>query len=146
MFHRSFKFRIVIIFKNDKVSLNIGVVKIFGYGEITACYVFVPMSKLPRVSVGISLYHTLVNDIGRCFHPYCYKLCVLFGELCPETANVVHIPYFTGKRRIDKNDVVIIESLKSQRNNAVVFIIADIILKELTASVIWLICGGKYLL
>ena len=39
-----------------------------------------------------------------------------------------------------------LKGIKNIRIIAVVFIIADIILKELTASVIWLICGGKYLL
>ena len=145
LFHRLIEFFLGGILE-DEESAVICCADSFGDIEVYTCDIFVPVFKLPCITVASSVDHTLVADLRICFDPDNFKHCALFRKASLEVIDIFLVADLSCERSIDKNDVSIVESLECEVENCIILIITDILLKEIGASVVFLICNNEDLL
>lgn len=128
--HGCLKFCIVVILKEYQVVLVLRVGQIFRQREIAAADVLVPVRKLPSVAVGVAFDHALMHDIRGGLDPDHGQSRTLFSQFSLEVCDKGVVAHLLGEGRIDQHKVVIIQCLQRKGQNAVVLIIADILLKK----------------
>lgn len=134
--HGCLKFCIIVILKEYQIILVLRVGQIFRQREIAAADVLIPVRKLPSVAVGVAFNHALMHDIRGGLDPDHGQSRTLFSQFSLEVCDKSVVAHLLGEGRIDQHKVVIIQCLQRKGQNAVVLIIADILLKKGAAAVI----------
>lgn len=133
----------LIEFFHRIVMENKDVADAFRLVEIAAGNILVPVLKLPGVSAGVSLDHSLMTHFRRSINPDNHQIGVLFLELGSQILDVLRISDFPGKRSVDQHVVCILKRFIGDIENCVILVVADILFKEIRAAVVFLVGNFK---
>lgn len=134
--HRSVKFVVVIILEQNQIVLVLRVGEVLWDGKVAPAQILIPVSQLPSVAVRVALDHSLVDDLGRGFDPDDGQRRALGGQLGLQVCDKGVVAHLLGERRVDQDNIVVVQCLHGQGQNAVILIIADVLLEKRAAAVI----------